>query len=56
MSVTEALSFEGCNLLRQRIVYSILSGRRIEVSEIRPHDESPGVKGWLLVFSINHHM
>uniref|UniRef100_A0AC35GGM9 RNA 3'-terminal phosphate cyclase-like protein n=1 Tax=Panagrolaimus sp. PS1159 TaxID=55785 RepID=A0AC35GGM9_9BILA len=44
MSVTEALTFEGCNLFRQRIVYSILSGRRIEVNEIRPHDESPGVK------------
>lgn len=44
MQISEELRFEGCNFLRQRLVFSLLSGRPVTVTEIRPMDEDPGVK------------
>lgn len=38
-----SLSFEGCNLFRQRITYSLLSGTPIKIFNIRPFDDSPGI-------------
>jgi RNA 3'-terminal phosphate cyclase len=36
---------EGSNFFRQYLVYSILSGRKISIRQIRPYDDSPGIKG-----------
>ncbi|CAD5211819.1 unnamed protein product [Bursaphelenchus okinawaensis] len=35
---------EGCNLFKQRICYSLLSGKPVTFVEIRPFDENPGVR------------
>uniref|UniRef100_A0AC34QRG9 RNA 3'-terminal phosphate cyclase-like protein n=1 Tax=Panagrolaimus sp. JU765 TaxID=591449 RepID=A0AC34QRG9_9BILA len=40
---SEALIFEGCNFFRQRIIYSLLSGRRISIKDIRLKSEDPGI-------------
>jgi RNA 3'-terminal phosphate cyclase-like protein len=44
MEVSEEIRFEGCNFLRQRLVLSLLSGRPISITEIRPLAEDPGIK------------
>lgn len=44
MEVSEQLQFEGCNFMRQRLLYSILSGRPVVISKIRPSDDDPGIK------------
>jgi len=44
MEANEVLKFEGCNFFRQRLVYSLLSGRTVCFKEIRPLDEDPGIK------------
>uniref|UniRef100_A0A7E4W4W1 RNA 3'-terminal phosphate cyclase-like protein n=1 Tax=Panagrellus redivivus TaxID=6233 RepID=A0A7E4W4W1_PANRE len=43
MSVIDQIKFDGCNLFRQRLVYALLSGRRVAISDIRPFDEAPGI-------------
>lgn len=41
------LRFEGCNFFRQRLAYSLLSGHSVIISEIRPYDDEPGIRGML---------
>uniref|UniRef100_A0A915PYV2 RNA 3'-terminal phosphate cyclase-like protein n=1 Tax=Setaria digitata TaxID=48799 RepID=A0A915PYV2_9BILA len=47
----EELRFEGCNFFRQRLAYSLLSGRSVVVSGIRSSDDEPGIKGTEVGFS-----
>ncbi|PIO73502.1 18S rRNA biogenesis protein RCL1 [Teladorsagia circumcincta] len=42
---TEELVFEGCNFFRQRLAYSVLSGRPVTIRNIRSDDDAPGIKG-----------
>lgn len=44
------LRFKGCNFMRQRLAYSILSGRSVIISEIRSDDEEPGIRGQCELF------
>nr|CAD2170937.1 unnamed protein product [Meloidogyne enterolobii] len=44
MHESEIIILEGSNFFRQYLVYSILSGRRISIRNIRPYDDSPGIK------------
>ncbi|XP_018012704.1 RNA 3'-terminal phosphate cyclase-like protein [Hyalella azteca] len=37
------LVYEGCNFLRQRLVLSCLSGKKVKINNIRAKDECPGV-------------
>ena len=39
------LVFKGCNYFRQRITLSILSGKPVEITDIRTQSEEPGLKG-----------
>lgn len=39
------LRFVGCNFFRQRLAYSLLSGRPVTISEIRSCDDEPGIRG-----------
>ncbi|KAJ7335493.1 hypothetical protein JRQ81_013434 [Phrynocephalus forsythii] len=39
-----ALSYAGCNFLRQRLVLSTLSGRPVKIRRIRAKDDSPGLR------------
>ncbi|XGW08614.1 hypothetical protein V3C99_011160 [Haemonchus contortus] len=41
---TEELVFEGCNFFRQRLAYSVLSGRPVTIRNIRKDDDAPGIK------------
>ncbi|ETN86277.1 18S rRNA biogenesis protein RCL1 [Necator americanus] len=40
----EELIFEGCNFFRQRLTYSVLSGRPVLIRNIRKDDDAPGIK------------
>ncbi|CAK5080549.1 unnamed protein product [Meloidogyne enterolobii] len=44
MQESEIIILEGSNFFRQYLVYSILSGRRISIRNVRPYDDSPGIK------------
>ncbi len=44
-SMENMLSFEGCNLFRQRLVLSTLSGKSVKIKKIRAKEDDPGVKG-----------
>lgn len=46
---SEELIFEGCNFFRQRLTFSVLSGRPITIQNIRKDDDAPGIKGTLLI-------
>uniref|UniRef100_A0A914WZB6 RNA 3'-terminal phosphate cyclase-like protein n=1 Tax=Plectus sambesii TaxID=2011161 RepID=A0A914WZB6_9BILA len=50
MELSETLNYEGCNFFRQRIVLSILSGRPIKISQIRPLDDEPGLRDFEMKF------
>uniref|UniRef100_A0A914VBE2 RNA 3'-terminal phosphate cyclase-like protein n=1 Tax=Plectus sambesii TaxID=2011161 RepID=A0A914VBE2_9BILA len=50
MELSETLNYEGCNFSRQRIVLSILSGRPIKISQIRPLDDEPGLRDFEMKF------
>ncbi|KAL6463902.1 hypothetical protein MHYP_G00282930 [Metynnis hypsauchen] len=39
-----ALTYEGCNFLRQRLVLSTLSGKRVKIRNIRSRDDEPGLR------------
>ncbi|XP_053474008.1 RNA 3'-terminal phosphate cyclase-like protein [Ictalurus furcatus] len=39
-----SLSYEGCNFLRQRLVLSTLSGKRVKIRNIRSRDDNPGLR------------
>lgn len=39
------LHFKGSNFMRQRLVLSVLSGKPINISEIRSRSDEPGLKG-----------
>lgn len=43
----QGLSYEGCNFLRQRLVLSTLSGKRVRIKNIRSKDDDPGLRGEL---------
>lgn len=43
--MSEELQYSGINFFRQRLVYSLLSGRSVKIFDIRHKDENPGVKG-----------
>ncbi|MCP9261518.1 18S rRNA biogenesis protein RCL1 [Dirofilaria immitis] len=47
----QELRFEGCNFFRQRLAYSLLSGRAVAIAEIRSYDDEPGIKGTKVEFS-----
>lgn len=40
-----SLNYEGCNYFRMRVLLSTLSGKSIRISQIRPEDDDPGLKG-----------
>ncbi|RVE65673.1 hypothetical protein OJAV_G00118820 [Oryzias javanicus] len=40
----QGLSYEGCNFLRQRLVLSTLSGKRVRIKNIRSKDDDPGLR------------
>lgn len=40
------LQYEGCNFLRQRLVLSILSGKTIQITNIRTAEDEPGLKDY----------
>ncbi|KHJ89965.1 18S rRNA biogenesis protein RCL1 [Oesophagostomum dentatum] len=40
----EELVFDGCNFFRQRLMYSVLSGRPVTIQNIRKDDDAPGIK------------
>uniref|UniRef100_A0AC35UDD5 RNA 3'-terminal phosphate cyclase-like protein n=1 Tax=Rhabditophanes sp. KR3021 TaxID=114890 RepID=A0AC35UDD5_9BILA len=42
--MSEELVYSGVNFFRQRLVYSLLSGRGVRFVDIRTKDENPGVK------------
>ncbi|CEF61896.1 RNA 3'-terminal phosphate cyclase-like protein [Strongyloides ratti] len=42
--MSEELQYSGINFFRQRLVYSLLSGRSVKIFDIRHKDENPGVK------------
>ncbi|KAL7838077.1 hypothetical protein AOLI_G00264810 [Acnodon oligacanthus] len=39
-----ALTYEGCNFLRQRLVLSTLSGKRVKIRNIRSRADEPGLR------------
>lgn len=39
------LVFRGCNYFRQRLALSILSGKSIEINDIRSQSDEPGIQG-----------
>ncbi|VDN04090.1 unnamed protein product [Thelazia callipaeda] len=38
------LHFSGCSFFRQRLVYSLLSGRLVIIRDIRKHENEPGIR------------
>ncbi|KAL3090903.1 hypothetical protein niasHS_007278 [Heterodera schachtii] len=50
MGVHNELQLEGCNFLRQHIVFSLLSGRTITITKIRSYDDNPGLKEFERIF------
>uniref|UniRef100_A0A3P9M757 RNA 3'-terminal phosphate cyclase-like protein n=1 Tax=Oryzias latipes TaxID=8090 RepID=A0A3P9M757_ORYLA len=40
----QGLSYEGCNFLRQRLVLSTLSGKRVRIKNIRSKEDDPGLR------------
>ncbi|KAF6725925.1 RNA 3'-terminal phosphate cyclase-like protein [Oryzias melastigma] len=46
----QGLSYEGCNFLRQRLVLSTLSGKRVRIKNIRSKDDDPGLRGTVLSY------
>ncbi|KHN78100.1 putative RNA 3'-terminal phosphate cyclase-like protein [Toxocara canis] len=46
METSEEVSFEGCNLMRQRLTYSVLSGRPVTIAQIRAMEDEPGIRGF----------
>uniref|UniRef100_A0AAX7TD01 RNA 3'-terminal phosphate cyclase-like protein n=1 Tax=Astatotilapia calliptera TaxID=8154 RepID=A0AAX7TD01_ASTCA len=41
---SHGLTYEGCNFLRQRLVLSALSGKRVKIKNIRSKDDEPGLR------------
>uniref|UniRef100_A0A665X1C6 RNA 3'-terminal phosphate cyclase-like protein n=2 Tax=Echeneis naucrates TaxID=173247 RepID=A0A665X1C6_ECHNA len=41
---SQGLDYDGCNLLRQRLVLSTLSGKRVKIKNIRSKDDEPGLR------------
>lgn len=46
------LVFNGCNFFRQRIALSILSGKSIEITDIRTQSDKPGLQGLYHTISV----
>lgn len=38
------LVYKGCNLFRQRLLLSVLSGRAIKIEDIRSNHDDPGLR------------
>lgn len=49
----DRLVFRGSNYFRQRIALSILSGKAIEINDIRSELDEPGLKGKKIA-NLNH--
>lgn len=45
-SLLEPLRYTGSNFLRQRLVLATVSGRPVVISDIRPKDETPGLRDY----------
>jgi RNA 3'-terminal phosphate cyclase len=45
MELSERIDLEEWHFFRLRVLYSLLSGSPIFISNIRPLDDDPGVKG-----------
>ena len=43
-SVSNALTYEGCNFMRQRLVLATLSGKTVKIKKIRSKEDDPGLK------------
>ncbi|XP_029920785.1 RNA 3'-terminal phosphate cyclase-like protein isoform X2 [Myripristis murdjan] len=41
---SQALTYDGCNFFRQRLVLSTLSGKRVKIKNIRSRDDNPGLR------------
>jgi RNA 3'-terminal phosphate cyclase-like protein len=50
MSSTSVVKCKGCASFRQRVVFSILSGRRLRIDNIRDKDEVPGLRDFEVNF------
>lgn len=44
------MQFEGCRDFRQRVVSSLLSGKKLKISKIREEDENPGIQDFEACF------
>uniref|UniRef100_A0A0N4ZR32 RNA 3'-terminal phosphate cyclase-like protein n=1 Tax=Parastrongyloides trichosuri TaxID=131310 RepID=A0A0N4ZR32_PARTI len=42
--MSEQLTYSGSNFLRQRLAYSLISGRGVKIIDIRYKDENPGIR------------
>ncbi len=50
-SLNQCLNYdEGSRYFRQTIIYSILSGRSVNINGIRSYDDNPGVCGKIIAF------
>lgn len=38
------LQYKGCSFFRQRLVLSVLSGKPVQISDIRTNEDEPGLK------------
>ncbi len=44
------LRFKGAQSFRERLVYATLSSRPIQINDIRSMDESPGIRGEIILY------
>lgn len=42
----DLLQFSGSNFIKQRLILSLLSGKAVQIVDIRKDDDEPGVKGF----------
>lgn len=40
------VKFHGSNFLKQRLILSILSGKAVQIGDIRSEDDEPGLRGY----------
>lgn len=40
------LKFQGSNFLKQRLILSILTGKSVQIVDIRSNDDRPGLRGY----------
>lgn len=42
----DLFKFQGSNFLKQRLILSILSGKAVQILDIRKNDDDPGLRGY----------